>query len=131
MLTRHNAQGSFVIAYEDDMRTTIVDLIGAEAGSRPERPAARPKADVIFYVQILCLDPYKRVPAEELNARYDVYDEIREYEESGLVKYQIGGYTTYEEAQSIRAQMLNKGISDAFIVPYQNGVKISISEAFE
>jgi len=131
LLTRHNAQGSFVIAYEDDIRTTIVDLIGAESGSRPEQPAARPKADVIFYVQILCLDPYKRVPAEELNARYDMYDEIREYEESGLVKYQIGGYTSYEEAKSIRSQMLNKGILDAFIVPYQNGVKINIADAFE
>ncbi len=131
LLTRHNAQGSFVIAFEDDIRTSIVDLIGAESGSRPERPAARPKANVVFYVQILCLDTYKRVPADELNARYDIVDWIRELEEDGLVKYQIGEYTNYEEAKSIRSQMLNKGISDAFIVPYQDGVKISISEAFE
>ncbi|MEA3478153.1 MAG: SPOR domain-containing protein, partial [Bacteroidota bacterium] len=131
LLTRHNAQGSFVIAFEDDIRTTIIDLIGVQSGETPVAPSARPKADVIFYVQILCLDTYKRVPSDELNARYDIYNEIREVTEGGLIKYQIGGFTSYDEAKSVRSQMMDKGIYDAFIVPYINGVKITIKEAFE
>ena len=90
-----------------------------------------PKEDVVFRVQILCLDQMARIPSDELNAKYEIYDEILEVIENGLVKYQLGDYTSYEKAKSVRAEMLEKGIEDAFIAPYRNGVRINISDAFE
>jgi N-acetylmuramoyl-L-alanine amidase len=50
---------------------------------------------------------------------------------TGLTVYQVGSLNTYAEASQLRTEALNKGITDAFIVAWKDGRKISVEEALK
>ena len=83
-----------------------------------------------YYVQI---GAYRRPVNNETKkyfesiARNNNVDEVST--SSGLIIYRIGEFTSYETATSIQEVARNEGISDAFIVSYLNGERISNSEA--
>jgi hypothetical protein len=131
LLTRYNAKGCFVVVYKDEIRYTVLELLGVESGYISEVDLDKPKRDVVFRVQILCLDPVNRIPSEELNAQYNILEDINEISENHLIKYQIGNYKSYDEACTLRHMIIDKGINDAFVVAYHNDIRIPISEAFE
>lgn len=131
LLTRNNAKGSFVIAYKDERRYTIIELLGIDPGETPEEMVAKPKRDVVFTIQLLCLDPAVQIPANDLKEQYGLDHSVKIVNEDGLVKYQIGNVRSYKEASLLRDEMINKGINDAFVVPYENGKRISITDAFQ
>jgi len=49
--------------------------------------------------------------------------------ENGQLKYSSGRFDNFNDAKKRKAEVNNKGISDAFIVAYYNGKRISSSEA--
>lgn len=49
---------------------------------------------------------------------------IQVIEEKGLYKYQVVNFATESEAHDVKAKMRSIGFSDAFVVQYQNGVRI-------
>jgi hypothetical protein len=51
------------------------------------------------------------------------------YQHQGLFKYTTGEFTTFEEASEHRKTIITKGFSDAFIVAFHFGDRISIEEA--
>ncbi len=120
-----------MVSYKDEVRYTILELLGVESGHVSEVDVDKPKRDVVFRVQILCLDPVNRIPSEELNAQYNIRKDINEISENHLIKYQIGDYKSYNEACTLRHMIIDKGINDAFVVAYHNDIRIPISEAFE
>jgi hypothetical protein len=51
-------------------------------------------------------------------------------DENGLTIYTVGGYATYVQANEARTQVISEsGITDAFVVAYLDGKKISMEEA--
>ena len=48
---------------------------------------------------------------------------------NGVLRYSSGIFNTYEEALPKKQEATDKGITDAYIVAYYNGVRISASEA--
>lgn len=50
---------------------------------------------------------------------------------SGLTVYQVGAYGNYKEAASLKEDAIAKGINDAFIVAWKDGVKIPMEEALK
>ena len=48
---------------------------------------------------------------------------------SGLLLYTAGSFTTKSDADELRTQIVSLGISDAFIVAFNNGKKISVRSA--
>jgi len=132
LLTRNNAQGSFVIAFKDEIRYTIVELLGLETRTAsPTEVIGKPRRNVVFKVQLLVLDPAVQISADELKAQYNIREDIQIVNENGLVKYQIGNLNSYEDACLLRDQIVGLGVKDAFVVPYENGRKIHITEAFD
>lgn len=49
--------------------------------------------------------------------------------ENGMYKYQITGIDQYSKANTLKDQMKNKGFDGAFVVAYNNGNRVKISEA--
>lgn len=48
---------------------------------------------------------------------------------NNLVRYSSGRYKTAEEASVVRAQIINKGISDAFVTAYIDGQRYTVDQA--
>ena len=61
--------------------------------------------------------------------KYLEIEGIREYPQNGLTILTVGGYKTYEEAKAFRDELKTMGITDAFIVAFNMGNKISLKEA--
>jgi outer membrane protein OmpA-like peptidoglycan-associated protein/tetratricopeptide (TPR) repeat protein len=52
--------------------------------------------------------------------------DIQYYEENGLYKYTAGDFSTYEQAHTYRDIMVKMGFTDAFVVAFDNGQRITI-----
>ena len=95
----------------------------------PPPPVVRDRVSGLTYkVQILSL--YRPVPLEELPARFRMNNvSIEKYIVDGVIyfKYVVPG-GTLSEAVSVRRQMRDNGIEDAWIAIYENGARIAPRE---
>jgi hypothetical protein len=84
---------------------------------------------VIYKVQIGAFN--EEVPLEIANIFITIANKgIKNYkEESGLTIYTIGNYQSYDEANKSKAEVINAGVTGAFVVAYKDGKKISITDA--
>ncbi|MFK7972241.1 MAG: hypothetical protein AB8F95_17865 [Bacteroidia bacterium] len=62
------------------------------------------------------------------NVPTDANDVIEE-KSDGFNKYVIGNFRTYDEAQGFRNELRKIGLKDAWIVPYLDGVRVTMDEA--
>ena len=73
-----------------------------------------------------------QVGAFNRKIRGNELSQIREldfYESSGLYRYSSGKFMTIAEARLRRTEVVNNGISDAFLVVFYNGKRITMQEA--
>jgi len=84
---------------------------------------------IIFKVQIGAFKD--EVPLEIANKFLKVASKgIKNYvDEKGLTIYTVGSFTSYEEASKMKSELLTAELTDAFIVAYNDGNKISVDEA--
>lgn len=59
------------------------------------------------------------------NIKFD--SPILENQANGLYRYSTGSFRTYSEAEAYAKQLQSRGINDAFVVAYQNNIRIPIS----
>jgi hypothetical protein len=74
--------------------------------------------DDFFSIQIGVFKNY--VPSERLEDFAPVYYELIE---DDLIRYVSGRFTTIKEAKKMKFIIRNKGIKDAYIVKYRDGVR--------
>jgi len=77
-------------------------------------------AVLIFTVQIAALI--------KKNTSLSSVEDIKIYEENGLIKYRLGEFKTYQEARDYR-KVIIRNYKDAFIQALKNGNPIHITEA--
>lgn len=80
---------------------------------------------VIFKVQLKASKTKIELNAENFNG----LDKISSVFEGGYYKYLFGETNDYEDSKMLLSQAKTKGYESAFIVPFKNGVKISLNEA--
>ncbi len=56
-------------------------------------------------------------------------DQIFEYQDKGLYKYTTGMFSTFAEALKFQGLVRKAGFSDAFVIGFSNGKRISVDEA--
>lgn len=72
----------------------------------------------------------KDIPTEVLDLYLQIGSVIpKRDKEVGLIKYFIGNYDSYEEANEFRKELVREGLTDAFVVGDFNGRIISAQEA--
>jgi len=75
-----------------------------------------------YVVQIFAFDKHN-YSAEWIRKRYKIGREVRREQEGTLSRYFVGNFRDIQSAKALRDEMLQKGIHDAFIVAYKNGVR--------
>ena len=56
-------------------------------------------------------------------------DQIFEYQDKGLYKYTTGMFSTFAEALKFQGLVRKAGFSDAFVIGFSNGKRISVDDA--
>ncbi|MFV0593046.1 MAG: hypothetical protein ACK5M7_16850 [Draconibacterium sp.] len=86
--------------------------------------------ELVYKIQI---GAYSRGLPPYVKKQFDKLAFIRKIDqytdEKGVVVYTTGNLTNYEDAQKMQTQVRREGIEDAFVVPYFNGKRITLSEA--
>ncbi|HET7818601.1 MAG TPA: SPOR domain-containing protein, partial [Bacteroidia bacterium] len=140
---------AFVVAYYNGKRISINQakgLVSAEGeqiitkgkqenpvfnSNTSSTPSGSPDKNIVFKVQI---GAYKeKVPIEEANRLLRFANSgIKTFtDEGGLMIYTVGEFTDYQEANSLKAQLISQGLTDAFVIGMKNGKKISASEMLQ
>lgn len=86
-------------------------------------------AGVVYKVQIGAFK--EEVPIDIANKFISIASGgIRNYkDENGLTIYTLGVYKSYDAANALKTDLVREGLTDAFVVAYSNGKKITIEEA--
>ena len=88
--------------------------------------------ELIYKIQ---LGAYSRGLPAYVKRLFDKLSYIRKIEnytdENGIVVYTTGNLTNYDDAVKMQEQVRQEGVEDAYVVPYFNGKRITLSEAKE
>ena len=86
----------------------------------------RPVKGIAFKVQIGAFQN------KDLSKYLDKSDSFfGEVGEDGLMRYTLGVFTDYWEADTFKKYMREMGVSDAWIISYRDGVRVPIKEVLE
>ena len=93
-----------------------------------EEPIAKSGAQGVSYsVQI---GAFKRMlPVSYFTEKFKLTSTVNAEQNNGLNKYTTGIFSSYQEAHDNRNQVRTTGISDAFVIAYNNGKRITVQEA--
>ena len=84
---------------------------------------------MIYKVQIGAFR--ENVPTDILNLYISLKDVEKENAGNPITVYTSGSFKKYPEAEAHRNELIQKGIANPFVVPYNHGVRITMSEALE
>ncbi|MDC1375168.1 SPOR domain-containing protein [Polaribacter sp.] len=101
-------------------KTTASEVIKAKDTIQVVQAEVIKKEPLVFKVQIAAL----KQPNETLSKLEDVAI----FQENGLIKYRLGSFNSYSEAQKFRNRIRNT-YRDAFVQALKNEVPVSILEA--
>lgn len=84
-------------------------------------------AGVSFSVQIAAFS--RMLPVSYFQETFKLSATINTEQHNGLNKYTTGSFSSYQAARDNRNQVRTTGISDAFVIAYNNGKRITVQEA--
>jgi len=132
LVARNKIADAFVVAYVENKQVSLSSLMPGKRGveRNDSEPVGMVGSGVTFSVQVLAAKNLKQ-SVEDFKKQYGIKEETRIQQYGDLYQLVSGNFTEYREAREFRRRLLEKGLSDAFIVAFQNGVRISIDDAFE
>ncbi|MDD4603755.1 MAG: outer membrane beta-barrel protein [Bacteroidales bacterium] len=81
-----------------------------------------PSEDYIYVVQIFAFDKHNYNP-NWIRKKFHIDQPVTRERDGNLSRYIIGNFKDLSSAEALRDKMLKKGIHDAFVVAYKNGVR--------
>lgn len=91
-------------------------------------PANNVTVNIVFKVQLGAFR--NEVPVEIMNKYLTIADKgIANFKSGDLTIYTVGSYKDAASAETVKAEVVAKGITDAFVIALNNGEKISLEEA--
>lgn len=113
-----------------DTALIISTEIFPKAVQPPPKKTNDQKNELVYKIQI---GAYSRALPTYVKRQFDKLSLIRKIDqytdEKGVVVYTTGNLARFEDAQKMQTQVRREGIEDAFVVPYFNGKRITLSEA--
>ncbi|MCD4747675.1 MAG: hypothetical protein K8R58_15375 [Bacteroidales bacterium] len=133
LVSRNKIRDAFVIAYKNEEPITFHELMRGKRSTEVNNditPNGAVQEGVIFSVQILAAKNLK-ITVSEFKEKYNIEEETRIQQFGDLYQLVSGNFTNYKKAKEFRRELIEKGIPDAFIVAYHDGVRISMENAFQ
>lgn len=113
--------------YEEQIADLNQRLLAAQNTPPPSPPSPLPTDEVlmgiVFRVQ---LGAYEQTQMED---ELITTDNLAVEETNGVQKVVVGQFRNYVNAKALRDRLRQMGVSDAWIVSYQDGRRISVEEA--
>jgi DNA repair exonuclease SbcCD ATPase subunit len=118
---------------QDDLAKLKSDLAAAKAAARESKPAAQVEMKsgekmvdgIVFKVQI---GAFRN---KDLSKYFDNNENFGGDSEDGMQKITLGQFRDYWEADTFKKYLREMGVKDAWIVPYQDGVRKEIKDVLE
>ncbi|MCD4745754.1 MAG: outer membrane beta-barrel protein [Bacteroidales bacterium] len=124
----HKVLDAFVVVFRNGVRlNSLSELKELKPSEMYEKKTKYIENGLMYRVQILAL-LHNKVSPEALKDIYKVEKDINEEKYERWRKYTVGDFTSIKEAEKYRDLMKEKGITDAFVVIYKNGERISIDK---
>lgn len=111
------------LAAEKDKNQATIKELEEKSKQKSERKAI-PSEGVFFTIQI---GAFNKMNLSNLINQNEA-DLSIETDQSGLKKYLLGGYLTYDEAAESRKKLRKLGAKDAWIVAYKDGKRVNMNE---
>ncbi|MBL4586827.1 MAG: N-acetylmuramoyl-L-alanine amidase [Flavobacteriales bacterium] len=115
-LTGKNVRARTVVAAKEPEKK-----IASPAAIRSEDPAMK---GIVLSVQIIT----SAEPLAESSPKFKG-ETVKQYQQGGLYKYTVGGTADFEKITKLQGELRNLGFQGAFVVAFQNGERIKVSEA--
>lgn len=112
-------------------KAAVTEATNTQKSEQKEEPTAKKLAEgVTFKVQLAAIS--KEADKAGAEAPFKAaFSALTKEEVNGLVRYLVGPFSSYNEAQTQKDIAKSKGFSDAFIAVYnKQGARISLKEAF-
>ena len=110
-----------VVNLQNSLAETQNALDRAQSEPRPSRPAADDMSGLVFKVQ---LGAYSQMNVpEDLDGEGD---NLNLEQEDGMQKIIVGKFRDIENADRMKVYMQRIGISDAWVVAYQDGIRVPV-----
>ncbi len=90
-------------------------------------PSSADKSKVRYKVQVGSYS--KAIPNDRLKVAISVGNVTSENTDTGMIRYFVGSFQNKQEAESLRQEVISKGIKDAYIVGEYEGRTIKASDA--
>ncbi|MBL0314229.1 MAG: N-acetylmuramoyl-L-alanine amidase [Flavobacteriales bacterium] len=68
-------------------------------------------------------------PLDKKGSDFKGLDRVDEFKQNNVYKYLAGSTSSYKEAKRMQEFLKNKGFKDAFIIAFENGIRIELSKA--
>nr|WP_321355415.1 hypothetical protein [uncultured Draconibacterium sp.] len=128
-LTTYNSQS---IPEKPDSIILVAPTIAPVNRTSTNETEETTEDELIYKIQ---LGAYSRGLPAYVKRLFDKLSYIRKIEnytdEKGIVVYTTGNLTNYDDAVKMQEQVRREGVEDAYVVPYFNGKRITLSEAKE
>ncbi|MCO6500900.1 MAG: N-acetylmuramoyl-L-alanine amidase [Vicingus serpentipes] len=104
----------------------IKEVIKEEVVDKKEKNKKKEnEVGIVFKVQIAT----SSIKKELTPANFNGVENVALYEAGGLYRYTVGNERNITDANRLQLQLKEKGFTDAFIVAFKDGERISLSEA--
>ena len=84
---------------------------------------------LVYRIQIIAVQTERDERVIQLVNRFNIEEEIFQEYNTPWYRYSVGNFSTLQEANNYRQLLVEKGLSDSFVVPFHNGVRISVQQA--
>ncbi|RLD60394.1 MAG: hypothetical protein DRJ05_04720 [Bacteroidetes bacterium] len=125
LIANNGVRDAFVVAYYNGERLNgLSDLKEIDPNNYPGPNTSINESGKLYKVQILAI-LNNSADVKTLEDIYNLGQEVNEEVFQNWRKYTVGHFTSFEEANELKNTLVEKGLTDAFVVIYQNGIRIS------
>ena len=119
-------EGSFIVAYRGGKRISLEEAGNVTSDVAPVAQDKVNKSKIRFKVQV---GAYKdKIPANVMDQFISIGN-VKTVRQSGITRYLVGEYETYDQAKAELSTLKTQGFNDAFVVGTFNDKIISVEEA--
>ena len=120
---------AYVVSFKKGQRSASSQASSSRSNFNGSVTSTRANQGLLFKVQIAAYKTKVSIAGDPMLNQLSSFGVDFTATSSGLFLYTAGSFILKKEADELRNELINLGISDAFVVAFNGGKKISIAQA--